>query len=634
MRIKRYFLIAVVLLVLLGTFLTIGLISGRRAMLDLIKEQARSLLSVVASTQENLIFAEARLEDQFIDKLIGVCNFLEPRLAAGTVEDIRQDFGLNSVLVFDSKTKERIVGAGVPIKISDRISTQNEPVSFEYFDFGNKQYMRFVYIMAHHIYQIELPADEIREFRSEFGINKVISMMAVNPMVDYLVLQDDQGILFATPNVQTLSRIEDDSALVGVMKKKLETSRIAEFNGQKVLELVRPFIVEEELIGIFRIGVSLDNYYHHVRRTEGQLIILFLILFVAGFVLFLLFMKYQSYANIKELFDKILGTVEDGVLLMNEKYVISGANKTFCAQSGYDEGLLVGKQYDTVFTGDPFDVHKVVTDGKKVADEKSLFGKHLQYSTYPLCDERKRISGAITILHDVSKIREFEKEREEAERLVFLGNLVANFAHEIKNPLNGLSIAVQRLVREFPNTDQEYLRLTKGIKNEISALNKIVNDFLLLARPRMREKIPFRVSTVLERLKQSLEPELRENAIRLTYDMKVDTEVRGNADDFHRALLNIFLNAIEAVIAVKDRPREIKVNLSKKRNGVVLTIVDTGIGMDKEETERIFSPYFTTKKSGTGLGLYIAQKIIKDHGGQMKVESKKNRGTVFTITFE
>jgi PAS domain S-box-containing protein len=634
MKIKRYFLIAVVLLVLLGTFLTISLISSRRSMLDLIEVQARSLLSVVVSTQENLIFAEARLEDQFIDKLIGVCNFLESRLATGATEDIRRDFGLNSILVFDTATRKKVIGAGAPIKISDRIFSQNEPVSFEYFEFGNRQFMRFVYVMARHVYQIELPADEIAEFRTEFGINKIINMMSTNPMVDYLVLQDEEGILFATPNVQTLSRIEDDLALIQVIERRAETSRIAQFNGEQVLELIRPFLVEDELLGIFRIGISLDNYYHHVRRTEGQLIMLFLMLFAAGFVLFLLFMKYQSYANIKELFDKILGAVEDGVLLTDGKNIISGVNKMFCAQSGYDESLLVGKQYDAVFPDDPFDVHKVVNDGRKVADERLLFEKYLQYATYPLCDNRRRISGAITILHDVSKIREFEKEREEAERLVFLGNLVANFAHEIKNPLNGLSIATQRLVREFPNADEEYVRLTKGLENEIKALNKIVNDFLLLARPRMREKVPFRVASVLTRVKESIDPELHENNIRLAYDVKDDVEVCGNADDFRRAILNILLNAIEAVVVVKERPREINVSMIKKRNSVVLTIADTGIGMDKEETERIFNPYFTTKKSGTGLGLYIAQKIIKDHGGQMKVESEKNKGTTFSVTFK
>lgn len=633
MKLKRYFLLTIVLLLLLGTFLTIGLVSGRRIMLDLIKEQARSVLSVIASTQENLIFAEARLEDEFIDKLIGVCGYIETRLTGSEVEGIRQSFGFSSVVVFDAKTKKRLITAGAPINIPERIFVQNEPISFEYVDFGNKRLMRFVYVLAQRIYQIELPADEIQEFRSEFGINKIMNMIAVNPMVVYLVLQDEEGILFATPNVQTISRIEDDPALVQVMEQRTETSRIEEFNEHNVLELARPFVVEDDMVGIFRIGISLENYNHHVRRTEGQLIILFLILFGAGFILFLLFMNYQSYANIKELFDRTLGAIEDGVLLVNKKKIIAGANKMFCSLSAFDENMLVGNRYSTVFPDDPFDVIKVMDEGKKIAYEKLLFGKDIQYDTYPFSDKKQRVAGAITILHDVSKIREFEKEREEAERLVFLGNLVANFAHEIKNPLNGLSIATQRLVREFPSVDEEYARITKGLKKEIDALNKIVNDFLVLARPKMRGKIPFKVSTVLKEVKELVGHQLREYAIKMDFNIKTDVEVLGSADDLRRALLNIFLNAIDAVTVVEDRPREIRVSMSKSDGGVIMVIADNGVGMDKEETERVFSPYFTTKKSGTGLGLYIAQKIIRDHRGKIKIDSQKNKGTVFEITF-
>jgi PAS domain S-box-containing protein len=634
MRINRYFLLGVVLLLLLGTFLAISVFSSRRVMLDLMKEQARSLLSVVASTQENLIFAEARLEDGFIDKLIGVCNYIDRHAAEDNIEGIRQSFGFSSILVFDASTKKRIRSAGIPIKISERISTQSEPISFEYFDYGNKKFMRFVYVISRRIYQIELPADEILEFRTEFGINKIINMMSTNPIVKYLVLQDREGILFATPNVQTLSRIDDDPFLAKVMEEKLEADRIAKFNEQKVLELARPFIVEDELLGIFRIGISLDSYNLHVRRTEGQLVILFVILFGTGFILFLLFMNYQSYVNIKELFDKTLGAVEDGVLLVGRTGVVTGANKMFSGLSGYDESILIGRHYDSVFTDDPFDFHKVLDEGRKVADEKSIFGKHIQYATYPLSDKRQEITGVITILHDVSKIKEYEKEREEAERLVFLGNLVANFAHEIKNPLNGLSIATQRLVREFPSKDGEYTHITKSLKKEIDALNKIVNDFLVLARPKMKERVSFRISTVLGKVKESVEHQLHEYSISFKSTIEADTEIIGNADDFRRALLNIFLNAIDAVAAVTERPRKIEVRLVKSERNIVLTITDNGIGMDDEEAKRIFSQYFTTKKSGTGLGLFIAQKIIKDHGGTIKTSSEKNRGTIFTITFE
>jgi len=633
MKIRRYFLLTIVLLLLLGTFLTIGLVSGRRVMLDLIKEQARSLLSVVASTQENLIFAEARLEDEFIDKLIGTCSFIESKFTSGDVEAIRQSFNFKSLVIFDGRTRKRIFTSGTPIEIHEGIFEQDEPIFFEYFDFGNKKLMRFIYVIAERIYQIEVPADEIQEFRTEFGINKIINMMAANPMVDYLVLQDEQGIIFATPNVQTINRIEDDTVLIQAVQKRTETSRIEEFDGQNVLELVRPFVIEDEMIGIFRIGISLDNYYHHVRRTEGQLIVLFAVLFGAGFILFLWFMNYESYTNIKELFDKTLGAIEDGVLLVNNKKIIDGANKSFYSLSSFDEKMLTGSEYDKVFLGDPFDMNRVMSDGKKIADEKPLFGKNIQYATYPFYDKKQKIAGVISILHDVSKIREFEKEREEAERLVFLGNLVANFAHEIKNPLNGLSIATQRLIKEFPSRDQECAQITKSLKKEIDALNKIVNDFLVLARPKMKEKAPFKISTVLDETRDLIVHQLREYGIKLNYNIQTDTEILGNVEDFRRALLNILLNAIDAVSAVRDRAREINVSMKVVAGVVKIIIADTGIGMDKEETERIFSPYFTTKKSGTGLGLYIAQKIIKDHQGSIKIESQRNKGTKFEITF-
>ena len=162
MKIKRYFLLSVVLLLLLGTALTIGLVGSRRIMLDLIKEQARSLLSVVASTQENLIFAEARLEDEFIDKLIGVCTYLETRQARSDINGIKESFGFNSIVVYDANTRDKLLAAGTPASVPERIFEQAEQLSIEYFTFANRKLMRFVYILAQHIYQIELPADDIQ----------------------------------------------------------------------------------------------------------------------------------------------------------------------------------------------------------------------------------------------------------------------------------------------------------------------------------------------------------------------------------------------------------------------------------------------------------------------------------------
>jgi len=630
MKMKRYFLLAIILVLLLGTFLAFGLIGGRRIMLDLIKEQARSFLSVVASTQENLIFAEARLEDEFIDKLMSACSVLDSDFSKTTAAGVRQSFGFRSIAVFNRNTRSRILSSGTPVQISNEMFEQSEPISFEYFDVGSETFMRFVYVVAERIYQIELSADEIREFRTEFGFNKIINQMASNPMVNYLVLQDSEGIIFATPNIETISRIDDDPGLREVIDRRIETSRMEDFSGQKVLELVRPFVVEDELVGIFRIGISLDSYYRHVRRTEGQLIALFLIIFGASFLLIVLLMNYQGYANIKDLF---LGAVEDGVLLVDRKGSISAVNPMFSALSAFDEDYLISNSYADVFPDDPFDVQKVMRERRKMADEKHVFGRDVRYAAYPLFDEKQRITGAITILHDVTKMREFERDREEAERLVFLGNLVANLAHEIKNPLNGLSIGIQRLIREFPNADSEYTRITRSLRHEIDSLDKIVNDFLSLARPKMREKLPFSIATIVDEMMPLIENSIREHDVVLKKNVETDAQLIGSPDDFRRALLNIILNAVDAVAAVMDRTRVIDISLTKSESKVRLMIADNGIGMDEEEKNRIFNPYYSTKKSGTGLGLYIAQKIIKDHAGTINITSDKNRGTTFDIVF-
>lgn len=635
MRPRRYFLLAVILLVILGIFLTFGIVNSRRIMMDFIKEEARSFLSIVASTQENSIFAEGKYEDEIIEKLINICNYLETvDLDKNVFEKIRQSFNINSIVLFDTKTKKTIVTSGHSLEISDNIFKRKEVVFFEYFTIGHKKHMRFLYRIKNWVYQIEISAEEIQRFRQEFGINKIINQISMNPMVKYLVLQDKKGIIFATPNIHTITRIEDDSTLISVSEQNIEASRIAEFENENILELIRPFIVEGQSLGLFRIGISLDSYYRHRRETERQLILLFVILFGAGFVFFFLFMKYQSYVGLKELFNKTLGALEDGVLTVNSKGIITGINKTFSSMSSFEEKMLVSHDYFSLFKDDSFDVHKVLQEGAKIVDEKFVFGKNIQYSTYPLLDEKNKISGAISVLRDVTKIREYEKEREEAERLKFLGNLVANFAHEIKNPLNGLSIATQRLIKEFPSDNKEYTRLTTTVKKEIESLNKILNDFLSLARPRIKEKNEFNLSVLIKDTLDIIREQAKHKKIILKENIKKGIKLIGNLEDFKRAVLNILLNAIEALSLVSKKQRNLDIELFRENKEIIMVISDNGPGMDKDEIDKIFTPYFTTKKGGTGLGLYIAHNILKEHKAKITIESEKGIGTSFRIVFK
>lgn len=522
MRPWRYLLSAGVLLIVLGVLLVVGILNSRTVMLGLLKDEARSFLSLVALTQENSIFGEAKFEDEVIGRIVaGVRSLEETGLDQIGMDRFLRDFGARSIQVFSPREETMFKKAGYPsLDILVRLPT-GENLAYDYAAIGKEKIIRIQLRTDRYTYQIDAPASEIENFRKEFGVNRILSQLTANPMVSYLVLQDRKGIILATPNIKTINRIESDSLLSGVLGNGREASRIAEFDNKKIMEMVQPFVIEGNVLGVFRIGIGLDSYYHHVRQTQGQLIILFVILFIIGAA-----------------------------------------------------GLIVSM-----------------------------------------------------------RLQKFEREREEAERLSFLGNLVANFAHEIKNPLNGLSIATQRLIKEFPAADDEQNQLTAGIKKGIDSLNKILNDFLSLARPRMKENTEFEVRPALEEIFLITADRLKESHIILKSEISENVKLHGNPEDFKRAILNILLNAADAVGPIEDCEKIIRVKIERDGSGFILTVTDNGIGMDLEEQNRIFTPYFTTKKSGTGLGLYIAQKIIKDHGGRVDIKSQKNQGTTFIISF-
>jgi signal transduction histidine kinase len=632
MRIRRYFLLAIILLLILGIFLSIGIVNSRRVMMELIKEEARSFLSIIATMQENSIFAEGTFEDEIVDRLISICRFIEAEgKGSAVITRMQQSFGLTAVAVINVQTRKLQARAGTALKGFDDLLENTEQLYYDFFTIGKTKHMRFVYTVDGFMYYIELPADEIQRFRQEFGINEIISQLTVNPMVAYLVFQDRKGIIFATPNVQTITRIDDDAVLTDVMQNNREASRLAPFENEEVLELIRPLIVEGQNLGVFRIGINLDSYHQHVRETERQLLALFVILFGAGFILFIFFMKYQASINLSELFAKTLSAIEDAVLTVDKRGEITGINKMFSHISSFDEKVLIRKNYFSLFPDDPFAIKTVLREGTKTVSERGIFGKSVQFATYPLCDHKNRVTGAISVLRDVTKMREFEKEREEAERLAFLGNLVANFAHEIKNPLNGLSIATQRLSTEFPSKDAEYIRIVSTVKKEIESLNKTLNDFLSLARPRLKQQAEFVLSELVYETLDIVREQIKQHRIKLKEKINKDIKITGNKEDLKRALLNVVLNAVEALAHVTDHARELSVELAQRNKDVVIRIADNGPGMDEEEKKRIFTPYFTTKKQGTGLGLFIAQKIIKDHRGTVTVETAPKHGTTFLI---
>ena len=226
-----------------------------------------------------------------------------------------------------------------------------------------------------------------------------------------------------------------------------------------------------------------------------------------------------------------------------------------------------------------------------------------------------------------------ERKLEKAERLSALGQLAAGVAHEIRNPLNAISMASQRLKRDFVPADEsktkDFQTITGVIRDEIRRLNGIIEEFLTFSRSRRLDLREYAVTEVLQKIVNLLGEEVQEKGITLeTRWMEPSPVIPMDMDKLQQALLNFIKNAVESISGAG------KVTLTvgpEKKGWINIRIVDTGCGMTSEELDRIFNPEYTTKEKGLGLGLPLSHEIIRGHGGEIRVTSQKDVGTTFEI---
>jgi two-component system, sporulation sensor kinase E len=257
----------------------------------------------------------------------------------------------------------------------------------------------------------------------------------------------------------------------------------------------------------------------------------------------------------------------------------------------------------------------------------------LAFSVSPLVREGG-ISGTIVHVEDVSEKRSREARLRRAESLASLTTLAAGVAHEIKNPLGSIGIHMQLIQKAMGSIDdertdaiQEYVDV---VNEEVERLNRIVVDFLFAVRPMNTTLEDRDLNPILQDLLDFVRYELEDAGIAIVAELDEDLpQLRLDEKYLKQALLNIVKNAISAM------PDGGELTVSTRRQGdeVVLRISDTGEGMSEDVLNKIFEPYFTTKDFGSGIGLTLVYKIIKEHMGEISVVSQEGRGTAFTILF-
>lgn len=223
--------------------------------------------------------------------------------------------------------------------------------------------------------------------------------------------------------------------------------------------------------------------------------------------------------------------------------------------------------------------------------------------------------------------RELEEKVRESQYLTQLGRLSSGVAHEIRNPLNFIALAIDHLdaladggTRE---AEKEKTRIIARIKEEIHRLNELVTNFITYGKPQAPVLAPVQMPEIVESVLRMADGRLRTQRIRCRREFRIGPPVPVDPDMIRRAVLNVVGNAIDAMpeggeLHISSGPRD--------DGGYELVIGDTGEGIAEENRDRIFEPYFTTKPSGLGLGLDLTRKIVEAHGGEVVVDSQPGKG--------
>lgn len=221
--------------------------------------------------------------------------------------------------------------------------------------------------------------------------------------------------------------------------------------------------------------------------------------------------------------------------------------------------------------------------------------------------------------------RALEAEMARRERLAALGDVAAAFAHEVRNPLNAVSVGLQRLRAEFaPEPAAEYTRFVEVMQGEVRRLNAIVEQFITLARPMPLRLARVDAAELCRELGALLEPQAAQAGLTLRLAVPAALPaVTADRDHLKQVLLNLAVNAVQATPAGGAVTLEARAD----RDRLTLAVADTGPGIQPEVLSRIFDPYFTTKPGGLGLGLTIARRIVEAHGGTLEVDSRPGQGT-------
>lgn len=344
-------------------------------------------------------------------------------------------------------------------------------------------------------------------------------------------------------------------------------------------------------------------------------------------------------AREKGFLETLFNTIQEGIIVTDPMGHIHYVNAAAGHLLGFHPDTAAGRpltdfladlRWGDIWSTTPRDQRRIVSRELEIA-----WPQHRLLSLYvvPITeDPSSPPTHLAVILRDITEQQTRTATVIESEKLQALTLLAAGVAHELGNPLNSLHIHLQLIERELKNLPSETAHRIRDnlrvAREEITRLDHIINRFLRAIRPTTPELKPCAANDVVEETLTSLQHEIANRDILVERELTRDLPlVLADRVQLQQAFYNIIRNAIQAM----RTGGILRIQTSHDDTHVTISFTDTGPGIPAEHIGRIFEPYFTTKDSGSGLGLMIVQRIVREHGGTIEVESHVGRGTTFRI---
>ncbi len=330
--------------------------------------------------------------------------------------------------------------------------------------------------------------------------------------------------------------------------------------------------------------------------------------------------KNRELAFTTEYLSNLLESMSDGVIAVDTENVVTRFNRAAAAILGYDPPEVVGKAFPDVF-GREFTAPRVPGAMELRAQSGRMVPVNERDSVVE--GQNKRL-GSVKTFQDLSEIIALREQLRQIDRLAAIGEMAATVAHEIRNPLGGIRGFAAFLAQDIPAEDPRR-RLVDKINDGVKSLDKVVTELLEYTRPVELNLRPNSCAAVI----QAALAYLQYDSTRVSIVADVDPALRilADAEKLRQVALNVLLNAVQSI----EDSGAICIWAEADATHVLVSFQDTGCGMSPEQIRKIFSPFFTTKEKGTGLGLAFCAKIVEGHGGEIHAESRLGEGSTISL---